>query len=143
MRKPLCTPPALALFLLLPVGGCESGAESLAPVQGKVSYRGVTLHTGTIVFSPDPARGTFGPVASGQVQADGSYSLWTGAQPGAVIGWHRITIIAMESDSSGPAKGRFTRPHSLLPEHYRDPATSGLYCEIKGGQENQVDIDLD
>jgi hypothetical protein len=138
---------ACRLFLLgllgLALAGCDSGAPVLASVHGRVSYNGILLHTGTIVFTPDPLRGTVGSLAHGEIQADGSYVLYTGDQPGVAEGWHRVTIVALEHPAQAPAGTQRLVPRSLLPDKYRDPGLSGLVCEVKGGNDNRIDFNLD
>jgi hypothetical protein len=113
--------------------------ESLTPVHGTVSYQGVPLHAGTIIFTPDPERGTTGPVALAAIQPDGSYLLQTGDQPGAAPGWYRVTIVALETAS----EGGLVVPRSLLPEKYRDPDLSGLVGGVQAGQDNRLDFPLE
>lgn len=129
------------LFLfLLSSGGCGSSPPALAPVQGVVSYRGTPLTGGMIVFTPDESRGTHGPLAHAIIQPDGSYSLRTGEESGAVPGWHRITVVAVETP--GEPAPRWLPRRSLLPEKYRDPDLSGLCQEVKANQVNIINLDL-
>lgn len=134
--------PAWAAGLLL-LGGCGAPeAPELAPVRGKVCYRGQALTTGTIVFAPDPTRGPPGPLATATIRADGTYQLKSGDAAGAAPGWHRVTVVAVAEGAA--VKGqRFTVPRSLVPEKYRDPELSGLSCEVKGGQENTINFNLE
>ncbi len=128
--------------LLFLVMGCEAASEQFAPVQGTVSFRGVPLRSGTIVFTPDGLRGTHGPLARAEIQADGSYLLRSGAALGAVVGWHRVTIAAVELPATPSPGQRFVRPRSLVPENYRDPELAGLACEVRAGQDNRIDWNL-
>jgi hypothetical protein len=122
------------------LSGCGSG-DGLVPVHGKVFYKGQPLTHGTIVFTPDTSHGTSGPLASAEIQADGTYRLTSGAAAGAIAGWHRVTVLSVEPrEGNGP---RFTVPRSLLPEKYRDPVQSGLTCEIKPGKENGINFNLE
>jgi hypothetical protein len=131
------------LAIMLSAAGCEGGADSLAQVQGKVTYKGIPLHTGSIVFTPDAVRGTSGPLGRADIQRDGTYHLRTGDAFGVVVGWHRVTIVAVE-ENNVPEYGRsFAIPRSLLPDKYRDPDLSGLTCEVKAGRENVIDFNLD
>jgi hypothetical protein len=82
-------------------------------------------------------------MARSEIRADGTYVLQTNSLPGATVGWHRVTVMAMESAAAIGADRNFAVPRSLLPEKYRDPELSGLSCQIRGGQENCVDFDLD
>jgi hypothetical protein len=133
----------MAIAVLILVSGCEAGVGPLTPVHGQVVFRGQVLHTGVIVFTPDPSRGSSGPVARGTIQVDGTYQLTTGTQPGAVAGWHRITVVALEEPIGTAPDGQFQVPRSLLPDRYRDPELSGLAREVKAGDENEINIDLD
>jgi hypothetical protein len=82
-------------------------------------------------------------VARAEIQADGTYVLQTGDLPGAAAGWHRVTLVALEAQSAHLASGSFVVPRSLLPEKYRDPELSGLVCEVKAGQDNSIDFNLE
>ncbi len=121
--------------------GCEEGTPSLAPVSGKVIYQNQPLPRGSIVFVPDADRGSNGPLAQGTIQPDGSYIIQTGDKPGAMPGYYRVTVIAVEESNRGyyrPASA----PHSLVPEKYRDPQLSDLSCEVKAGRENAINFNL-
>ena len=133
----------LAACLLLAAAGCGSGPAPLAAVRGKVSYRGVLLTAGTIVFTPDAARGGRGEIAFADIQPDGSYALKTGDSYGAVPGWHRITVCSLLPATATPPGQSPAIPLSLLPPRYRDPQLSGLACEVKADRGNNIDFQLD
>jgi hypothetical protein len=120
--------------VILIVAGCQKDPAPVA-VKGRVLYRDWPLAHGLIVFSPDSSRGSFGPLARAEIQDGGFYNLKD--QSGQVVeaGWYRVTVAAIEADGIGPGR-------SILPNKYRDPRLSGLVCEIKGGQENQIDFNL-
>jgi hypothetical protein len=131
--------PALAIL------GCGGGEDKLTPVHGRVFYHGQPLPGGTIVFTPDPERGGRGPLACGEIGPDGRYTLHTGGSPGAVAGWHRVTIAA--ASPAGRAGGREPLPADAsgadLPRKYSDPERSGLSREVKPGQAADQDFHLD
>ena len=116
--------------LLVLLAGCGRAEVKLAPVQGRVLYRGRPLAGGTIVFTPDADRGGSGPLACGEIGPDGHYTLHTGDEPGAVPGWHKITVAGARGDR-------------LLPRRYSDPEGSGQGREVKAGQTNSLDLDLE
>lgn len=130
------------LLTLLLVPGCRRGPLPLTPVQGKVTYKGQPLPGGTIVFTPDSAKGPEGKVAASQIGADGSYSLLTGEGKGASPGRYRVTVVCLAHTNPPDEKERFKAPPSLLPEKYRDPVLSELSCEIKANRTNVLDFDL-
>jgi hypothetical protein len=129
---------ALPAFLILGVAGCGHDSAPLAAVRGTIAYRGAALRCGTVVFTPDPERGTTGPSACAEVQSDGSFVLRTDQALGAVPGWHRVTVLVLASVPAPAAA-----PCRLLPEKYCDPELSGLTCEVKAGQENTIHLNLE
>jgi hypothetical protein len=142
MPAPFSLRSAAAAVLLLLVAGCGGDPDQLMPVHGKVFYQSVPLGGGTIVFTPDSTKGGTGQQAHAEIQSDGSFVLKTGDRPGAVPGWHRITIVALDAISA-PAGPGYAAPRSLLPVKYRDPDLSGLSCEVKEGQANTVELNLE
>ncbi len=143
LYKPTCLL-VLSIFAgLLLQTGCSSSTQPLVPVRGIVSYQGQLLRSGTIVFTPDASRGCHGPMAHAEIQPDGGFTLHTGDAAGAVAGWHRITVLAVQEPGLPSSGQRFVIPPSLVPEKYRSPDLSGLVREVKAGQENILQIDLD
>jgi hypothetical protein len=131
-----------ALIVMLALAGC--GRAPLAPVGGKVTYKGFALQSGVIVFSPDATRGERGAIAIGKIREDGSYALYTGDAPGAAAGWYRVTVSSLAATSfSAPASQGFNFPQSLIPEKYRDPDASMLACEVKSNRTNSIDFNLE
>jgi hypothetical protein len=125
-----------ASALLLAAGACNPGKPALAPVSGRVAFRSQPLSGGFIVFTPDPQRGGRGPLAIGKIERDGHYVLSTDGQPGAVVGWHRITIAA------APSSGDPTFSPAL-PAHYCDPDQSGQSFEVLPDRVNNHDLNLE
>ncbi|MFO0970250.1 MAG: hypothetical protein U0793_32275 [Gemmataceae bacterium] len=129
----------LTAFLLV---GCRRGPEPLTPVQGKVTYKGLPVTNGTIVFTPDGAKGGAGRIAFGKIGPDGAYALMTGEAQGATPGVYRVTVVSLANTDEPKAGERFRVPLSLLPEKYRDPELSELSCEVKASKTNVLDIAL-
>jgi hypothetical protein len=125
----------------LAVLGCGRD-DKLTPVHGHVFYHGQPLAGGTIVFTPDPERGGRGPLAYGEIEADGRYTLHTEQAPGAVPGWHRVTV-APPSLTASPGEPAAHAPAIDLPRRYTDPEQSGLVREIKAGKVVEQDFHLE
>jgi len=87
--------------------------------------------------------GGSGPLAQAEIQTDGTYSLRTDGFPGAVHGWHRVTVAAVEPSDMAERTAGYVTPRSLLPLKYRDPELSGLTCEVKPSVANTVDFHLE
>jgi hypothetical protein len=111
--------------------GCEAEPPQLAPVHGNVYFKKAPLGGGIIVFTPDAVRNGDGPISHAEIQPDGSYVLSSDRGMGAVPGWHLVTITA------------FGEGASPLPDRYGDPEQSGLSFEIKPGQDNRIDVNLE
>jgi hypothetical protein len=112
------------------VAGCESKPATVAPVSGRVTYAGSPVR-GVIVFCPDADSGTYGSCATGEIGANGSYTLMTDGTVGATPGWHRVTVASL--DGAG----------SRLPDRFRDPLLSKLRVEVVAGRENVLDFKLE
>jgi hypothetical protein len=137
---PLCCLAAAGL-LLLAAPGCGPRSDGLSAVRGHIFYHRAPLPGGRVVFTPDPDRGGSGPLAQADIQADGSYALKTGDRAGAAPGWYRITVVALQTEPAGAPS--YAPPRSLLPPRYRDPDLSGLSCQVKEGEENTCDFNLE
>jgi hypothetical protein len=125
---------------LLLLAGCQPAEEPITPVRGKVSYKGLPLQGGTIVFIPDTSRGTHGSIAAAEIQPDGNFTLKTNELLGAMPGHHRVTIASQQVPYlalSAPA----WRP--ALPSRYRDPHLSGLLRQVVPNTPNTINFDLD
>jgi hypothetical protein len=133
----------LLTALLAAVSGCGSDATPTATVRGRVFYKGSPLPGGSIVFTPNPDKGCQGPLARGEIRSDGTYTVTTDGRPGAVPGWHRITIVSVQSPSGKPIGTAFADVHSLLPRQYAAPDLSGLERQVLAGEENVIDFHLD
>lgn len=120
-------------LLLLVAAGCDRSPPALAPARGHISVDGRPLRGGTVVFTPDAQRGTRGPISFAEIDVNGSFVLASDSGPGAIAGWHRVTI-APPPDMAALVAGL---------ERYRHPDHSGLQYEVKVGQDNEFKIALE
>jgi hypothetical protein len=126
----------LTVLCLLMAGCGPSGDMATAPVNGKVTYNGSPLTSGTVMFVPDQ-----GPAATGEIGRDGSYVLGTyGLKDGAVLGSHKVTITAIADMGDLLPEAQATPP-PVIPDKYLNQETSGLVVEVKSGN-NEVNFDL-
>ena len=134
------TPLSCGLVLVvLMIFGCGED-DGLTPVHGRVFYHGQPLPGGTIVFTPDTERGGRGPLATGEIAADGRYSLRSGDKLGAVAGWHRVSIAP---PALAVPPGQTAVPLTIdLPRKYSDPEQSGLLREVRPGKSGEQDFYL-
>jgi hypothetical protein len=131
------------LVLLVLAAGCGHDEPALAPVRGRVFYRGSLLTGGSIVFTPDADRGGQGPLARGDIRADGSFTLSADGRPGAAPGWHRVSVVSFEAPPTKPPGADFADVHSLLPRKYAAPDLSGLDAFVKPDEDNVIDFHLE
>jgi hypothetical protein len=133
--------------------GCGNGPH-LAPVQGKVTYKGAPVPTGTITFHPVEG----GRSASGTITSDGSYSL-ARRMPGdeVIVGKYTVTIEATEAAAQItttqhvasltdevtviPDARVSAPPKELVPVKYSTVESSGLTATVNSGP-NQIDFNL-
>jgi hypothetical protein len=122
------------------VAGCGGGPKlpPMAPVSGSVTLDGKPLPQGTVQFVPNAAQGTAGAPAVGSIGPDGRYTLQTAGHDGAIVGHHKVRVDARRT----PKDYMDTMPPSLIPAKYNDPDTSGLVVEVKGGEKNQIPLEL-
>jgi hypothetical protein len=119
--------------------GC-GGSTVPTAIRGLALYRGEPLAGGTVVFTPNAEKGSAGPIATGTIQPDGSFSLETPDGKPIAAGWYRVAVAA------GPGMvdiQTVDRPYPGLPARYRIPTLSGLEREVKSGMENRFEFDLD
>jgi hypothetical protein len=136
-------PPVRLLFFVvcLPtigtLGGCSDSGAKTYPVRGIVRFPdGKVLRDGSVEFEivgRDP------PVtATGSIGPDGSFVLGTyQADDGALVGKHRVVVIADYVIGNGPERPGLI-PESMLHEKYRSFKTSGLVREVKPETNNIV-----
>jgi len=88
----------LMAAILIGVAACGSdNGLNLAPVRGKITYKGEPLKNGTVMFEPDESKGNKGPQAMGTLKSDGTYILSSqDAGDGAVVGMHRVGILGID-----------------------------------------------
>lgn len=121
----------LAIACLLPVG-CSPGYPEASPVVGRVTVNGKPLDSGEVQFLSSD-----GLVATGRIDADGTYRLTT-LQPddGAIPGSHRVSVKSQQSAGLGIIS--FLEP---VPSRYADPNTSGLTVRVIDGM-NRINLEL-
>lgn len=140
-------PLALALALF----GCGSDhVLDTAPVTGTVKCQGQPVPPGTITFSPvgEDGKTVIGKAASGQVAADGTFTLTTyESGDGAVIGKHIVSYTPAsagegvedeeeDGENSGETSEASSAPVPKKPARGRK--RQRLPCEIGGTAEAEV-----
>lgn len=100
--------------------GCNDQPQGFVPVAGQVLIDGQPLTKGFIRFAPEGGRGSLGAINSDGQFTLGSYA----ADDGALVGVHKIMIVAREQITDTSAKW-------YTPKEYASFQTSGLTAEIK------------
>jgi hypothetical protein len=128
---------ALSAVVLVALAGCGNYPKT-AVVRGTVTYKGKPVPNGTITFIPTDDR----PSATGDIGPDGSYRLTT-YRPGdgAVLGTHKVVIVAMQDMRHQPAEAWTPTPPPIIPLKYTSLATTDLEAEVKD-EENVINFDL-
>ena len=137
MRRSLPGVCCVLLIVLALNVGCGKKRD-LIPVAGKVTYKGQPLKFGNVLFQPES-----GPPAKGEIAADGTYTLTTEGQPGALEGHHRVEVRCLDNQAQRPKPGAEpTAGKSLIPEKYTIYENSGITKDVKKGG-GPYDIKLD
>ena len=124
---------SLILLVALVLPGCGGGGPTLAPVSGTVNYNGTPLAQGEISFHPaDGRRPAYGKIQDGKI-----VDVKTADDEGVIVGTCQVGVTSVEA-----AADMYTPSKSLIPQRYADPKKSGLTCEIKEGQTNEVELEL-
>ena len=124
-----CTAVALlCLALIVSLSGCGGSGSTLIPVEGKVQADGKALTRGSVAFHPDAKKGNDSKkIPGGDIGADGSYKLYTDAQPGAPPGWYKVTVVSQgEVDNTKPDKAG----KSPVERRFSDPKDTPLSVEV-------------
>jgi hypothetical protein len=138
--------PSLILPLMLVVVaatmfGCGKRGRELAPISGKVIYRGKPLQFGSVLFQSE-----YGQPSVGAIQSDGTFQLVTrGEGDGAVIGKNRVCVACFESQGAAkksPVRGELSLGKSLIPTKYTSIDTSGLTIDVRPGKNEPVVLNL-
>jgi hypothetical protein len=137
--------------LLLMVTGCSgAGRPPLGKVSGKVTYNGKSVTAGSVIFTPvQGSQSEASRIATGQIEADGSYFLTTfDTGDGAVLGQHVVTV-----DSRGdPDEMKklnmkpggiiaYKLPKASIPEKYTKPDRSPFKYTVEVGN-NTINLEL-
>jgi hypothetical protein len=145
--------------IVLAVAGCGKPAGvSFAPVTGRVVVNGQPLAAGTIHFFPDESKGTSGPMSTGALQSDGSFTLrGPGLNVGAMVGNHRVYLtlplqdqtptpvpvivngeVVVQTPQREPAAGTLAQ----IPKKFLQPETSAWTATVAEGKANVLDFEI-
>ncbi len=118
---------ALVALAACLIAGCSDSSANWTPITGKVLIDGKPLAHGVVRFAPHGARQSMGALDERGNFTLGSYE----ADDGAVVGTHRVSIVAREQISE-------TRARWYAPKHYASYQTSGLTVEVTDSSEPVV-----
>jgi hypothetical protein len=118
--------------------GC---GQRLTPVTGRVTFEGQPLAGAEVKFLRAE-----GPPASGTTDADGRFTLSTGAQRGAARGSYAVSVVKLSYDLAGSSAspvdvaklkmyqgGKIPAPpRSAIPWKYGEASGSGLKADVTG-----------
>lgn len=98
----------------------------LAPVRGKITYKGEPVTIGSVATWPVSR---MGESALGSLGPDGTFELMTNAQEGATVGEHRLMVMSMTSGFP---------PQPITPARYAQAATTPLRITVTSDAEKNV-----
>jgi hypothetical protein len=121
----------LLAVVLCGCGGSDGSKGKLAPVTGRVLFKGEGVTAAEIFFHPDQSRGNEGLLGTSVLQEDGSFTITTegigtGVRPGA----YKVTL------------GLSRRPEKEL-NKFRNVKTTPLKYDVPEGGLTDLEIVLD
>jgi hypothetical protein len=126
-------PSVLLAALVLGVPACSSGPRTY-PVKGRITYNGKPVPTGTVQFMPVNA----GPMATGEINQDGTYTLTTDKRGGACAGKYRVVVMAFPPRENMTPYDNF---ESIIPPKYSSLAFTDLKATVEE-RDNVCDFTL-
>jgi hypothetical protein len=138
---------ATALEFCAGCGGRDPRIPLLAQATGVVLYKSEPLSGATILFASDLQDKGYHPGVA-RTNDEGEFQIRTYNLDGAVVGSHKVSVVALDHDLGvvAPATGtnsRWKPPVSLIPAKYGDPEKSRLTAEVMSGVANRFDFELD
>lgn len=135
-------PYVAAGLLVIAVGGCGGSTSEIAPVSGIVELDGQPMtgfHHAAVVFTPVGGR-----LATGKIGPDGTFRLTTyGAEDGAVVGTAKVSVSATVDAPAAKSADRLgASVRWVIPRKFGSADASGMTCEVRPGEENQIRIAL-
>lgn len=135
---------------MLPLAGCGDSGLKLADATGTVMLDGEPMPYVGVVFHPQ-----VGPIATGNTDAEGRFSMTTARQKGALVGEHIVTVAGGSGSGVAYSKGQGNtigapikrrgqqvgRPR--LSSRYASPTTSDLRVTVKAGEKNDFTFELE
>ena len=146
-----------AIASMLALVGCSKPAgPEFVPVRGRVTLNGQPLGMGTIHFVPDESRGTSGPMSTGVLQSDGSFSLrGPGTRIGSMVGNHRVyltmpppeigptpVVVDGKVVVKGPPRGAAASTVRQVPKKYLQAKTSEWTATVVTGAANDFEFEI-
>jgi hypothetical protein len=147
-----------AMVAVATLGCGRPSGVAFAPVTGRVVVNGQPLAAGTIHFFPDESRGPKGPMSTGVLQSDGSYSLHgPGQNVGAMVGNHRVYLTLPLRDSmptpvpvvvngevvvQTPQRESAAGTMPQIPKKFLQPETSAWTATVSEGKANVLDFEI-
>ena len=131
---------AIGICCVLASLGCQSDEQSVVDVQGRVTYQGQAVSTGTISFSPKSAGvGTAQRPATAVLGADGTYRLKAfrnrfGMPPGE----YAVSVLSYQGSMLDPSSLKY-----LVPKKFSETGTSGLLANVPESHTGLLELNFD
>jgi hypothetical protein len=108
--------------------GCGDSSNKLLPVSGKVTVDGQPLATGSVSFRPEKGSAS-AKEPGGEIDEDGTYSLFTDGKEGAPPGRYRVLVVAVDPNDL-KKKFPYGKRTSFVSPKYSNLKTTDLVVEV-------------
>jgi hypothetical protein len=117
--------------------GCSRGfKQDTAKVRGTVKLDGKLLAGGSVMFTPETGRG-----AVGVINPNGEFVLGTyEPDDGAIVGKHKVAVFPIGSSFESD---QLPSNYVAIPTRYQNGSSSGIEFEVKAGEQNLVEVNLE
>ena len=121
--------------------GCQSDEQAVVEVQGRVTYQGQPVSTGTISFSPKSATGMGSAQrpATAVLDANGAYRLKAfRSRFGMPPGEYAVSVLSYEGSMLDQSSVKY-----LVPKKFSEGGTSGLLAEVPESHSGPLELNFD
>lgn len=121
----------LSMLTAIGCGDPAAAEPTLVPTQGIVTQAGKPLAHVTVTFYPDNGKDTQGPSSTGVTNQAGEFQLVAaGNKPGAVVGFHKVTVQCPMMGSGMSPEQQAAAKACQISANFASPEKTTLTAEV-------------
>ena len=127
---------ALGVWVAVQCGWRSAPPPGPATVRGRVTFQGLPVAGGLVVFAPDADRGASGKAVRAETGADGTFDLSAAGAGRVAPGWYRVALAPPPAAPGGADLAAF-------PPALRRPDRSTVVREVTAGADHFFEFAVD